>query len=207
MYLVVHQPCNETDTGLQPYNPFHFYRIGTRADAKIHKAIACRYLSNNICTVVEEWTHGFFCLGYFSSSTHLDLVIRLAQKAWRQCVLVFAHDPGYRGGNCIGLLANTGLFFPLVTDTFPFDSGSLPLIQFSHSWRQNFVNEVSALWFSTIHGFPLFIVGNRYLLMNLHVVQFQYTSTGKKAEAVVFVFWRELISVCSFSVWRRSNYF
>ena len=26
--LVVHQPCNaETDTCLQPYNPFHFYRI------------------------------------------------------------------------------------------------------------------------------------------------------------------------------------
>ena len=51
-------------------NPFHFYRIGTRSDANIHKAFACRYLSNNICTVVEEWTHGHFCLGYFSSSTH-----------------------------------------------------------------------------------------------------------------------------------------
>ena len=29
---------------------------------------------------------------YFSSSTHFDLVIRLAQKAWRQCVLVFVRD-------------------------------------------------------------------------------------------------------------------
>ena len=81
------------------------------------KAIAYMYLSNNICTVVEEWTHGYFFLGYFSSSTHFDLVIRLAQKAWRQCVLVFVHDLGSRDGNCIGLLADTGLFFPLVTNT------------------------------------------------------------------------------------------
>ena len=42
----------------------------------------------------------------------------VAQKVWRQCVLVFAHDLGFRGGNCIGLHANTGLFFPLTIDTF-----------------------------------------------------------------------------------------
>ena len=52
---------------------------------------------------VEEWTHGYFCLRYFSSSTHFDLVMRLAQKVWRQCALVFARDLGFRGGNCIGL--------------------------------------------------------------------------------------------------------
>ena len=91
-------------------NPIHYDRIGTRADAIIHKAFACRYLSNNICTVVEEWTHGYFCLGYFSSSTHFDLVVRLAQKAWRHCDLVFVHELGFRGGNCNGLLANTGIF-------------------------------------------------------------------------------------------------
>ena len=66
-YCVVHQPCNaETDTCLQPYNLFHFLRIGTWADAKIHKAFACRYFSDNIGTVVEEWTHGYFCLGYLA---------------------------------------------------------------------------------------------------------------------------------------------
>ena len=54
--------------------------------------------------------NGYFCLGYFSSSAHFDVVIRLAQKVWRQCVQVFAHDLGLRGGNCIGLLANTALF-------------------------------------------------------------------------------------------------
>ena len=63
---------------------FFFYRNGTRADANIHKTFACRCLSSNICTVVEEWTHGYLCFGYFSSSTHFGLVIRLAQKAWRQ---------------------------------------------------------------------------------------------------------------------------
>ena len=46
-YLVV--PCTaETDTCLQPNKPFHFYRIGTRADASVHKAFAYRYLSNNL---------------------------------------------------------------------------------------------------------------------------------------------------------------
>ena len=84
-----------------------------------HMAIACKNLSNNIHPVVEEWTHGYCCLGYCSSSTHFDLVKELARKVWRQCVLVFAHDLGFRGGNCNGLLANTGLFFfAFVTDTF-----------------------------------------------------------------------------------------
>ena len=67
-------------------------------------------LQNNINTVVEEWIHGHFCLRYFSSSTHFYLVKGLARKVWRQCVRVFAHDLGYRGGNCNGLHANTGLF-------------------------------------------------------------------------------------------------
>ena len=37
---------------------FILYRIGTRADANIHKTFACTYVSNNICTVVREWHHG-----------------------------------------------------------------------------------------------------------------------------------------------------
>ena len=117
-YLVVHQPCNaETGTCLQPYNPFHVKRIGTRADANIHKTFACRYLSNNICTVVEVWHHGYFCLGYFSASTHFYLVKGLARKVWRQCVLVFAHDLGFRGGNSSVSLRTLSLV-PLVTETF-----------------------------------------------------------------------------------------
>ena len=108
-----YQPCDaETGTCLLTYNPFYFFlkKNGTRADANIHTAFACRCVSNYICTVVEDWTHGYFCLGYHSSSTHFDLVIRLAQKVWRQCVLVFAHVFWSRDRNCNGLLANTGLF-------------------------------------------------------------------------------------------------
>ena len=94
---------------LQPYNPFLFCRIGTRADANIHKEFASRYPSNGIRTVVEQWIHGYLCLVCFSSSTHFCLVRGLAWKVWRQCVLVFAHDLGLRGGNFNGLLAGTGL--------------------------------------------------------------------------------------------------
>ena len=71
---------------------FRFKRIDTREDANIHKVIACKYLSDNICTVVGEWHHGCLCLGYFFSSTHFDLVTLMAQKVWRLWVLVFAHD-------------------------------------------------------------------------------------------------------------------
>ena len=74
------------------------------------KAISCKYLSKNICTVVGEWHHGYFCLGYFSSSTHFDLVTLIAQKVWRLWVLVFVHDLGSRDGNCIGLPSDSGLF-------------------------------------------------------------------------------------------------
>ena len=96
---------------LIPGFPSRFcFRIDTQADANIHKTFACRYLSNSICTVVEEWYHGRFCLGYFSSSTHFDHVTRMARKVWRHCGLVFGHDRYSHVGNCIGLLANTGLF-------------------------------------------------------------------------------------------------
>ena len=84
--LVVHQPHDaETNICHRLYSPFPFCKIGTQADPNIHIAIACKYTSNDICTVVEEWTHGYFCLGYFSSSTHVDLVGRMARMAWRQC--------------------------------------------------------------------------------------------------------------------------
>ena len=110
--------------------PFLFCRIDIREDAHIHKAISCKYLSNNICTVVEELHHGYFCLGYFFSSTHFDLVSLMAQKVWRLSVSVFVHDRYSHAGNCIGLLSNTGVslstgskyLFLLQRLSFPFDS-------------------------------------------------------------------------------------
>ena len=55
--------------------PVFVQKNGTRADANVNKASACVYPSKNIYTVVEGWTHGYFCLGYFSSSTHFYLVM------------------------------------------------------------------------------------------------------------------------------------
>ena len=54
--MVVHQTYDAgTDTYPGLCFPFQFFRIDTREDATFHKAIACKYLSNdNICTGVEE---------------------------------------------------------------------------------------------------------------------------------------------------------
>ena len=93
---------------LQSVFVFFLKKIGTRADANIHKAFARKYLSKKYVHRCRRMDHGYFCLGYFSCSTHL--VKGLARKVWRQCVLGFANDLGFRGGNCNGLLANTGLF-------------------------------------------------------------------------------------------------
>ena len=142
----------------------------------------CKYLSNNTCTVVEEWHHGSLYLGYFSSSTHFDLETKSAGKEGRLWVWVFFRT-------IVTLMPETTLvsfrtlafFFPLVTNTFssfqrhsiPFDSWPLLLFQFSCVWRPSFVIEVSDPN-SLHHGFQLLIVWNRYLLMNLQIVQFQY---------------------------------
>ena len=111
-FLVVHQPCNaETHTCLQPYNPFHFCRIGTRADANISTRRSRTNTSQIISARVEEWTHGYFCLGYFSLPRHTSTSWHgWLKKAWRQCVLVFVHDLGFRAWDYTCLLANTALF-------------------------------------------------------------------------------------------------
>ena len=120
-----------------------------------HKAIACRCPSNKICTVVGEWHHGCLRLGYFFSSTHFDLVTRMARKVWRHCGLVFGHDRYSHAGNCIGLPSNTALFsfhwynrhlFLFQHHIIPCDSSPLHLFRFSHVWRQNFSVEVSDLY-------------------------------------------------------------
>ena len=68
---VVRQPYDAgTDTYPRLCNPILFCRIDVREDANTHKAISCKYLSKKICTVVGEWHHGYFCLGYVSSSCY-----------------------------------------------------------------------------------------------------------------------------------------
>ena len=125
-YLVVRQPCNEeTNTCFLTYNPFLFFKIGTRSDANIHKAVPYRYLSNNIYTVVEEWT-----LGYFSFSTHFYLVKRAGSEGVAAVCSGFCARSWVSWRNCNGLLTNTGLFlstgnrylFLLRRHFSPFDS-------------------------------------------------------------------------------------
>ena len=44
IWLFINLMNAEIDTCLQPYNPFHFSIIGTRANANIHKMFVCKYL-------------------------------------------------------------------------------------------------------------------------------------------------------------------
>ena len=133
-YLVVHQPCTaETDTCLQPGNPFLFYTIGTRADANLHKAFAYRYLSDKICTVVGEWTDGYFCLGYFSSSTQLRPRDAVGSEG------VAAVCPGFCARSWVSWRKLQGspsehwaFFFPLVTETFSSFNADLSLSTLYH---------------------------------------------------------------------------
>ena len=104
----------------------------------------------------------------------------VAQRVVRHSVSV-SHDRYSHARNCIGLPSNTALFSfywlqipcPLSTPLNPCDSLPLLLIQFFHAWRQSFEIEVFDLY-SSSPWFQLLIVGHRYLLMNFHVVQFQY---------------------------------
>ena len=139
--------------------------------------------SNNICTVVEEWHHGYFCLGYFFSSTHFDLVTLRAQNVWWLWVLVFAHDRYSHAENCIGLLSNTGLFLSTGNKYLFFlqRHTQTPVILDHCSCFDFLVSGVKVplskfLIYSTLHHcLQLLIIGHRYLLLNLHVIHFQYS--------------------------------
>ena len=95
---------------------FIFCIIGTREDANIHKVIECKYLSNNICTVVEEWTHGLLlpriflfldtlrprdiegsedvaAFGFWFLRTILALVRETASVSLRTLAFFFPHIP------------------------------------------------------------------------------------------------------------------
>ena len=80
-------------------------------------------------------------------------------------------------------LRTLAFFFPLVTGTFSsfnandslFDPWPRLLFQFSRAWRQSFSIWVSDLCFFPPSFFQFLTIGHRYLQMNLHVVQFQYS--------------------------------
>ena len=122
---VVHQ---HNDAGTNTYtrlcSPILLCKIDTWEDANTHKAIACKHLSNNICTVVEEWHHVTFCLGYFFSSTHFDLVSLMAQKVWRHCGLLLCTIVTLMPETALVSFRTLAFFFPLATSTF---SSSTPI--------------------------------------------------------------------------------
>ena len=144
----------------------------------MHFYLSYKYLSRSICAV-EESCQGYSRLWHFFLSTRFCLVSLMAQKMWRLSVSVFVHDRYSHAGNCTGLPSKTGLFlftdniflFLLQRHLTPFDSWPLLLLRFSRAWHQSFVIGVYDLFFSSPLIFFL-IIGHRYLVMNLHVVQF-----------------------------------
>ena len=110
-WLFFNLAVRETDTRLLLCIPIQFYRIDIREDANTHKVILYKYLSNRICTVVEEFCQSDFCLWRFCFSTCFYLVsLNLAQRVVRLSVSVLVHDHHSHAGNCTGLPSNTGLF-------------------------------------------------------------------------------------------------
>ena len=59
---------------------FCFVKKDTREDVNMHMAIACKYLSNNIFTVVEECHQGYFSLTHSSLDMLLSGVIDGSQS-------------------------------------------------------------------------------------------------------------------------------
>ena len=121
-------------------------------DANIHKAFACRYPSNNLCKVIEEWHHDYF----------LPLLL----------LFIDTLRPRDRGlGRCGGfvfwflrtivtLMPETALvsfrtlafFFPRVTNAFSSFNATHSLSTPYHGSRfssQNFAIEVSDLYSSS----------------------------------------------------------
>ena len=119
LYLVVHQPCDaETDTCLQPYNPVSLLKNRQSGGSQHSQDVRVQLPLKKVSALLtKNGTHGYFCLGYFSSR-HFDLRARLAQKAWRQCVLVLCTILGFVTEPASVSLRTLAFFFQLVNNTF-----------------------------------------------------------------------------------------
>ena len=95
---------------------FSFYRIDIQDDANTHKVISYKYLSNSICTVVEEFCQSDLCLWRFFFSAYLYLVSLMAQRVEQLSVSVLVHD--HHSHAALVSLGTLAFFFPLVTSTF-----------------------------------------------------------------------------------------
>ena len=165
--LVVHQPC-DARTNTYPWlcSPFLFYGIGTRADANIHKVISYKYLSNNNSTVVGEWHHGYFWEGWLGR--------RGGSVFWFLCKIVTLMPEA-----ALVSLRTLAFFFfwwqvPPSTPLIPFRFLTTAPDSILPCLASKFKQSKFLIYTSLHHGFQLLIVGNRYLLLILHVVQFHY---------------------------------
>ena len=139
-------------------------KIDTREDAKIHKAIACKYPSNDISRRMASWFLLPSILLFFNT-------LRPREK-----------DGSSHAGNCIGLLSRTLAFlFALVTGTFASFNATHSLSILDHCSCSNspvrgvkVSQSVFLICTPLHHCLQSLKIGYRYLLMNVHVVQFQY---------------------------------
>ena len=155
--LLAHQLYDAgTNTYPRLCTPFLFCKIDTGTmptSTRRSRASALQI----IWTLSENCPMVTFASDTFFSSTHFDLVSLMARKVRRHCVLVFVQHFGYRDGNCIGLLANTGLFlstgnrylFLLQSRLIPSRCLTTAPVSIFRAWRQSFVIVISNLYSSS----------------------------------------------------------
>ena len=98
--------------------PIQFYKIDIREDANTHKVISYKYLSNSICTVVEEFNQSDFCLSVFFFSTRFYLVPLMGSQGgagfrcrfWCTIITLMPETT-------LVSLRTLAFFFPLATQT------------------------------------------------------------------------------------------
>ena len=141
----------------------------------------CKFLWGNPCTAIEESYHLGFCLWDFGFSMHFShsAAQKISQKDSAVSIL---HAYPYRVGNCNCLLWNTARWLSIANNLLEFfvhavvSPDSWPRRSFHNFcfWPQKFFVRkfCSILLFQ--HCLHSVIIRSSFLLMNLHVVQFQY---------------------------------
>ena len=182
-YWVVLQPRSAgTDTCLLLRIPIQFYRIDIREGANTHKVISYKYLSNRICTVVEEFCQSDFSLWrIFFLDVLLPRVIDGSEGG-------AAFGVGFRARSplsCRKLHLSPFEHWPYSLHwqhtPFPLSNANEPLSTLDHCSCFDFpVSGVKVLQSEFListsfhHRLQFLIIGHRYLSMNFHVVQFSY---------------------------------
>ena len=143
---------------------FCFVKLTLGMPIFTRRSIPCKYSSKNICTVVDEWHHGYFSLGYFLFFDTLrprdkdgsEGVAAVCSGFWARSLLScrklhwspFEQWPFSFHWNQVP--------FPVSTPLIPFRFLTTSMFQFSRAWRQSFAIEVSDLFSLFTIVFKLF---------------------------------------------------